>query len=179
MQVAVTNHAVERYRQRVASANKLDEESARTVIRDMVLDAFDHGAMQNHPENQKQRLIPFTNGSDKLNLVLGPNSTDYPGEWAVVSVLYDREIGKGSTGVTLGDVTPEAKKQELAAQTKAKKSRYLVRVGGEASKELYFVADGDELKNLLSRRQPKPDEVEVFERRDFVIRTEYVIEPAK
>lgn len=178
-QVAVTNHAVERYRQRVVSANKLDEESARTIIRDMVDAAFQKGSIQDHPDNQRQRLIPFTVGSDRLNLVLGPNSTDYPGEWAVVSVLYDREIGRGGTGVTLGDVLSDEKKQELVAQTKAKKARYLVRIGGASSKEIYEAADGSELKDLIARRQPRPADVEVFERREFVIRTEYVVEPAK
>jgi hypothetical protein len=179
MQVAVTNHAVERYQQRVASAEKLDEDSIRTVIRGMVESAFNNGSIQDFPGNSKQRLIPFSVGPDRLNIALGPNRTDYPGQWAVISILYDREIGKGGTGVTLGDTLSDEKKLELASQTKAKKARYLVRIGGPTSKEIYEASDGGDLKDLLSRRQPKPDEVEVFERRDFAIRTEYVIEPSK
>lgn len=180
MKIAVTNHAVERYRLRVPSAAKLDDEAIRQVIREMIRTAFDNKTVRDHPGYPERRMVTFSVGQEKLYIALGPNETDYPGDWAVLGVLYDREVGQKNIGTTIGDVIPDELKKKLTETTlTSKKSRYLVRVGGGGSKEIYDVGDGEDLKKLLARRQPNPDDVEVFERRDMVIRTEYVIEPKK
>ena len=180
MQLAITNHAVDRYRQRVVSAAKLDNESIRTMIRMEVERAFNSGEVKDHPGHPERRMIPFMVGQEKLYIALGPNETDRPGEWAVIGVLFDRDIGPKSTGVTLGDIMPNDVKQRLTEAAAApKKARYLIRIGGSNSKEIYEAYDNDALKSLLARRQPDPDDVEFFERRELVVRTEYIIEPPK
>lgn len=181
MQVAVTNHAVERYKQRVPKADKLDNEAIRQVIRERVDEAFDQGTVRPHPGNHPdRRMIAFTVGQENVYLALGPNITDVPGEWAVIGLLFDREVGQKGIGSTIGDIVPEELKQKLAEVAATPRTvKYLVRIGGTGSKEVYEASDNDALKNLLARRQPKPDEVEIFERRDLVVRTEYVIEPRR
>jgi len=178
MLLAVTNHAVERYQQRVPSAAKLDRESIRTMIRMEVERAFETGGVRDHPGYPDRRMIPFTVGKEQMYLALGPNTTEYPGEWAVIGVLFDREVGQKSMG-TLGDVVSDAVRQKLSETVSVPKTKYLVRIGGNGSKEIYEAADNDALKDLITRRQPKPDEVDIFERRDLTVRTEYIIEPPK
>ena len=180
MQIAVTNHAVERYQQRVPSVAKLDMESVRTLIREKVEEAFDTKQVKDHPGYPDRRMVPFQVGQEKMFLALGPNNTSYPGDWAVIGVLFDREVGQKSLGTTIGDIMGDALKADLAEMVRnVPKAKYLVRIGGSTSKELYEAVDGEDLKGLLARRQPKPEDVEVFERKEFVIRTEYIVEPSK
>lgn len=177
IQIAVTNHAVDRYRQRVVTAAKLDNEAIRTTIRSLVDDAFDKKTVRDHPGYPHRRLIPFKVGIEQMHIALGPNETEFPGEWAVIGVLFDREVGQKSVGgATLGDIFPEEVKQSIMEASKTPtKSKYLVRIGG-STKETYEVKDDDELEDLLHRRMPRPDDVEVFQRKELVIRQVYVIE---
>lgn len=180
MQIAVTNHAVERYQQRIPSAAKLDRESVRALIRERVEDAFEQKQVQDHPGFPERRMIPFQVGQEKMTLALGPNDTSFPGDWAVIGVLFDRETGQKGIGTTIGDAVSNSVKAELTEMVKVPpKMRYLIRIGGNASKEIYEALDGEAMRNLLARRQPRPEDVEVFERRDFVIRQEYIVEPKK
>jgi hypothetical protein len=180
MQIAITNHAVERYQQRVPSVAKLDVEAVRSIIRERVEEAFEQKQVRDHPGYPKRRMVPFQVGQEKMFLALGPNDTSFPGEWAVIGVLFDREVGQKSIGTTIGDIIGESLKADLAEMVKiVPKAKYLVRIGGTGSKEVYEASDGEALKDLLERRQPKPEDVEVFERKDFTIRTEYVVEPVK
>jgi len=107
-------------------------------------------------------MVQFQVGQEKLFLSLGPNTTDFPGEWAVVGVLYDREIGKSSMSATLGDLLSEETKRMLSAMVQPPKNLYLVRIRG--SKEIYDVRDKQDLAEFLASRQPKPEDVELFER---------------
>jgi hypothetical protein len=178
--IAVTHHAVERYLQRVPSAAKLERETVRDLIRDRVAEAFKSGGVRDHPGHPERRMVPFSIGQEKMFLALGPNTTDFPGEWAVIGVLFDREVGQRSIGTTLGDIITDAVKADLTEMVKnPPKAKFLVRIGGSGSKEVYEATDTDALKDLLLRRRPNPEDVEVFERKDFTIRTEYVVEPAK
>jgi hypothetical protein len=176
VQVAVTNHAVERYRLRVVSAAKLDDEGIRTTIRNLVEDAFERQLVRDHPGYPKRRMVPFKVGIEQMFLALGPNETEFPGDWAVIGVLFDRETGQKSIGTTVGELIPEELKQSIMESSKTPtKAKYLVRIGG-TGKEIYEAKDDDALGELLQRRAPRPDEVEVFERKELVIRQVYVIE---
>lgn len=180
MNIAVTNHAVERYQERVESAAKLDKEAVRTIIRILVEEALANGTVQDHPEYSARRVIPFGAGGDQLFLSIGPNETSYPGDIAVIGVQYEKElgIGKSSIGATLGDIVPAETKKNLAEVVKTPvKNKYIVRVGGKS--ETYDVKDDEDLVDFLQRRRPNPDDVEVFERKEITIRQVYVVEKPK
>lgn len=182
MNIAITNHAVERYRERVPGSQKLSDDAIRMLIRDIVEPAFDNGLVQDHPGYPERRLVWFTVGKDSLCFALGPNDTKYPGEWAVIGTLHDRETGKTGSGATIGDVVPESVKQAVAeAAGKPQKPRYLLRIrrSPKEAGEVYDVKDDEELGDLLNRRRPDPDQVEVFERKAFTIRQIYTIERPK
>ena len=176
MKIAVTNHAVARYQQRVPSAEKLDVESVRTIIREMIESAFRDGTVRDHPgDYPDRRMIPFTVGDDELYLALGPNETGFPGDWAVIGVLYDRELGKRSTGATIGDRLSKDQKTKLESTIKeAGKVKYLVRIGD--SKEVYEAKNDEDLQELLDRRRPNPEVVEIFERKEYSVKVSYVLE---
>jgi hypothetical protein len=125
-------------------------------------------------------MVPFTVGKEQMFFALGPNTTDFPGEWAVIGVLFDRETGQKTLGggATLGDIVPEDVKQRISEAVQAQKSKYLVRIGGSGTKvgELYDAKNDDELEDLIHRRKPRPEDVEIFERKEFSIKQVYVIE---
>jgi hypothetical protein len=173
MNLAVTNHAVERYQERVPSSAKLGAEAIRSTIRSLVEEAFERKQVREHPGFPERRMIPFTVGKEQVFLALGPNDTTFPGDWAVIGVLYEREVGKTGIGATIGDTLSDATKKSLAgvvAEVASTPTKYLVRIGGPKSKELYDAKDDDALVDLINRRDPNPDEVEIFERTTITIR---------
>jgi hypothetical protein len=163
MQLAITNHAVERFKERVVSADALTDDAVRAVIKMRVEAAFLDGAVMDHPGFPERRLIPFQAGQDDLVLALGPNDTKFPGEWAVIGVLHSREIGRKSSGATLGDLVSDKLREQLMQKVLPQKTQFLVRIGG--SSETYDVKDEEDLEALLARRKPKPEDVEIFERK--------------
>lgn len=178
MQIAVTNHAVDRYQQRVPSAAKLTPDAIRTLMRRQVEEAFVSGTVKDHPGYPDRRMVPFAAGPERMFLALGPNDTGWPGEWAVIGVLFDKEIGKSSMGTTIGDIISQEVKTQLTENVKQKpKTRFLVRIKG--SKEVYDAQDDVALADLLERRRPNPDEVEIFERTEYLVKTKYVVEKVK
>ena len=106
MKIAVTNHAVQRYQERVEGAREFDSESVRRLVRDLVKEGFRTGAVRPHPHISERRIIPFTSGKSVLYLSVGPNTTTFKADLSVIGVLFEREVtgGKQGMGVTLGDV---------------------------------------------------------------------------
>ena len=120
MQIAITNHAVERYRQRVPNAAKLDDDAIRRVIRELVDEASVGGSIQKHPGYPDRRMVVFHMGPEKFYLALGPNESDrelFPGEWAVIGLLFSREVGQRGTGATIGDKVSDELRQQLTERT--------------------------------------------------------------
>lgn len=173
MKFAITDHAVQRYVERAEGARDLSTGAVRMLIQERLDEAFQRGEVRDHPSEAGRKIVPFRSGASSLYFSLGPNKTQFAGDMAVIGVLYDRELGgitKGSMGVTLGDIAPELMKVVPAPlQTDPK---YIVRIGTES----YDVKDDGDLKDLLQRRQPRADQVVIYQKKPLKIRTEYVIE---
>lgn len=148
MNVAVTDHAVGRYKQRVQGATDLERESVRGIIRSIVETAFKEGQVRNHPTSQSKRVAPFQSGGSTLYLSLGPNKTRIPGELAVVSVLFEKELGKVGLGVTLGDVT------DVVVQVDRKPPPRFVLLVGADGLEKYVFWEADKMSSFLAERKP-------------------------
>lgn len=103
--IAVTNHAVDRYRERVDGAKVLDKESARSIIRKLVEEGFTTGSVSENPHYRGRMMVPFVSGKSVLYLSIGDNNTSHDGELAVIGVLYEHETtgGKIGTGATIED----------------------------------------------------------------------------
>lgn len=161
MKLAITNHAVDRYAERVEGAKGFFRESVREQIRKIVEDGFAEGLVREHPLDRKRRIIPFRSGGDVLYLSLGPNKTDREADIAVVSVLFEKELSEGKTGVgvTLGDLFPEATLIPLP-----KKPRYVMFIGDpEITIEKYVALDEIALRALVNQRRPKPEETSIYQ----------------
>lgn len=154
MRIAVTNHAVDRYRERVPWAEGLMDESVRDIIRDRVSEGFENMMVREHPTVPDRRIIPFKAGSSILYFSLGPNTTRVAADVAVIGVLYEKELGRTDLGITLGQALPELTTIEVRRHA----PDYLVRIGLES----YEVYDDLELKDLLQRRQPNPRDVRLY-----------------
>ena len=174
MKVAITDHAVTRYVERVQGAKDLSTDSVRMVIQELIDEAFATGNVRNHPSEGGRKIVPFKSGNANLYLSLGPNETRFPGDFAVIGVVFDRELGGvGGMGVKLGELAPALKAIQPKVQTLSDDTaKFIVRIGTES----YDVKDDADLKDLLHRRQPRPDQVTVYQRKPMKIRTEYVIE---
>lgn len=158
MKIAVTNHAVDRYRERVPGAADLEDESVRDVIRDRIEAAFRAGMVKDHPTEAQRRIIPFKAGDSMLYFSIGPNTTKILADFAVIGVLYEKELGRVGMGVTLETVAPGLRKMTPAAPAPPE---YIVRIGIES----YDARDDDELQKLLRRRNPNPRDVLLYELR--------------
>jgi hypothetical protein len=138
MKIAVTNHAVDRYRDRVEGAQGFHKESVREAIRLIVEEGYEKGIVRDHPLLSRRRVVPFKSGDSILFLSIGPNTTDYEAELAVIGVLYEKELSEGriSLGVTLGDLFPNGFNIELDK----KHYRYALFIGDpKTTIERYFV----------------------------------------
>lgn len=152
MNIAITNHAVERFMERVEGAQNFEPESVRVIIRYLVEQGFKEGALADHPFAASKRMIPFKSGNSILYLSLGPNLTSHEGDLTVISVLYEQEVtgGKSGLGVTLGDVF-----KDLADTTAVPMNHeYVVFVGSAESIESYKIKDDAEMKTFLEWRNP-------------------------
>jgi hypothetical protein len=158
MKIAVTNHAVERYQERVPGASKLDAAAVRNIIRSIYMEAVEKRTTLRHPGYSNRFMAPFSAGKEQMFLAVAPNKTKFPGDLAIVNVMYDREIGKSGVA-SLGDKLSEEDKKRLATKT-IKETRFLVRVN---KKELYEAGEEDEMFRLVQGRKPT-DDVEVFEK---------------
>lgn len=162
MKIAVTSHAVDRFRERVDGASHFEKESIRNAIRNLVEQAFDIGAVSGHPHNPNRRMIPFKSGKSVLYLSIGPNDTQFDAEVAVISVLYENEITDGmvgmgvSVGEVLGSSLPMPQKPE---------NKFVVFVGSEDSVESYKVKDDESMDDFVRWRNPDPEKTLVYELR--------------
>lgn len=155
MKIAVTNHAVDRYRERVAGADGFQKESIRAEIRHIVNEGFEHGLVREHPLDAERRIIPFRSSESVLFLSIGPNTTDYEADLAVIGVLYEKEVSSGRVGigVRLGDIYPELKTAEVASDS----PKFLLFIGPvKESIEKYHAVDVEELRKILDNRKPPP-----------------------
>lgn len=136
MKIAVTNHAVDRYLERVEGAKGFERESIRQVIRDLVAKGFAEGEVQDHPYDDARRIVPFQSGKSVLFLSLGPNLTNYEAEMAVIGVLFERELtgGKKELGVRLGDVAPALAEKKVKREPAPK---FIVFIGKWPTIEYY------------------------------------------
>lgn len=159
MRVAVTAHAVERFRLRVEGAQGFEDESIRSIIRGLVESGFAEGLVRPHPLEKDRRIIPFQSGKSVLYLSIGPNTTTFVADIAVITVLYERDLspGKVELGVFLGDVSPglSEKAQEEAPQ-------FLLVMLLQGWTETYPAKDEQALQALLERRKPKTNEYLVY-----------------
>jgi hypothetical protein len=159
MRIAVTDHAVTRYKERVPGADVLEDETVRSIVREKVEEGFRDGLVRDHPTHHDRRIIPFKAGQSILYFSLGPNkSTTIRADLAVIGVLFEKELGKQDLGVTLGDVQP----LDIVIPKK-RPPRFMVQVGAKEAEELYRIEDEKGLEELFERRRPEPDSVLVYE----------------
>ena len=153
MRTAVTNHAVDRYRDRVDGAKGFERESIRDRIRELVEEGFKENAVRDHPTEQDRRIIPFKSGESILFLSIGPNTTTFDADLAVISVLFERELTEGRKGGfgTLEEVAPQLK--ELKVENRW--ALLVVFVGGPDSIEYYKFSSREELHQWAQQRKPK------------------------
>lgn len=174
MRIAVTTHAVIRYKERVPGADCMEDETVRDIIREKVDLGFKDGLVRDHPTERDRRIIPFKAGQSILYFSIGPNkSVTIQADLAVIGVLYDKDLGKVEMGPTLGDALPELK--DIQVESKGH-PRFIVQIGSADSVESYRVQDGEELKALLLRRRPNPGDVLLYEFQDVEISAEYVVQ---
>jgi hypothetical protein len=166
MNIAVTNHAVERYKERVAGADVLTTDAVRETIRHRVREAFKKGLVKDHPGHPERRMVEVVAGQDELVLALGPNDTKFPGEWAVIGVLFKRELGRKTTGATLADKIPASVWAELQKVVDERFPRFIVRIGhGRFQPETHDVQNDEALEELLKMRNARPQDVAIYELR--------------
>ena len=160
MNIAITNHAVERFMERVEGAQKFEPDSVRVIIRYLVEQGFKEGALSQHPFMYDRRMVPFKSGNSILYLSLGPNTTDHEGDLTVIGVLFEQEAtgGKSSLGVTIGDIFKEL--GDMASLPTNHK--YVLFVGSEESIESYKVKDDKEMETFLEWRKPVPGKTFVY-----------------
>lgn len=175
MKLAVTDHAVSRYRERVQGAAELEDESIREVVRSKITQALADGSVRPHPTEKDRRIVPFKAGESHLFFSIGPNKTSHPGELAVIGVLYDRELGgQGQMTIPLIEKAPLLKDVRIEPPRPAK---YVVLFYyGRSDHEFILVKDDQELNQVLSTRRPDPNGVFIYEHQDVEIQTKYVVQ---
>lgn len=159
MRAAVTNHAVDRYRDRVGGAKGFNRESIRERIREIVEEGFRENAVRDHPTEKDRRIIPFKSGESILYLSIGHNNTTFEADLAVISVLYERELTGGVKGGfgTLEEVAPQLKEMKIEERWPS----IIVLVGEPDSIEWYKFSSREELQTWAQQR--KPERIAVYE----------------
>lgn len=104
--IAITNHAVERFRERVDGAKNLSKESIRNMIDRIYGLGLAHGAVFKHPSFTNRRMVPFMSGKSTLYLSIGLNDTKFNADLAIIGVLFESEYteGKATLGVKLEEL---------------------------------------------------------------------------
>lgn len=150
MKLAVTSHAVKRYQERVEGAEVFDDESVRKIIHDLVCEAWGTGAVRPHPTISDRRIIPFQSGRSILYFSVGPNTTSFEADVAVIGVLFEKDLtqGKVGTGATIGDVV----KGVTVVPVLSRPPRFIVLVGEEDSIEVVRLVDEEKLQQWLANR---------------------------
>lgn len=152
MRTAVTNHAVDRYKDRVDGAKGFNRESIRERIREIVEEGFREKAVRDHPTERDRRIIPFKSGESILFLSIGPNTTTFEADLAVISVLFERELTGGRQGGfgSIEDVAPHLK--DLKVLTKW--DDIVIVVGEPGSIEWYSFPSREEFWKWADVRKP-------------------------
>lgn len=171
MKIAVTSHAVSRYKERVEGAKEFETESVRNIIRDLVSKGFSEGAIAPHPYEPDRRIIPFKSGDSILYLSIGPNNTTFDADIAVIGVLFEHDVtqGKIGVGVTIGDTAPNLKDMQDVISKPT--NQFMVFIGSDESIEMYKVKDLRSMKTFMEWRKPERKNTYVYElRKDFFAR---------
>jgi hypothetical protein len=160
MKIAVTNHAVDRFAERARGVKGFERDSIRTMVRQIVEDGFKENVVRDHPQYKDRRIIPFRSGESILYLSIGKNTTSFPGDVAVIGVLYEHEMTLGQIGIgtTLGDKFPDLKD----IPTDNFHPKYRVFVGSGDTIESYSFNEKKEVRELLSKRQVPMSEVAIY-----------------
>jgi hypothetical protein len=162
MIIAVTSHAVDRFIERVEGAKGFHRESIRDQVRKLVEDGFAQGIVRDHPLVRDRRVIPFKSGDSVLFLSIGPNTTDFPADTAVIGVLYEKELSEGKIGMGLriGDLFPELMERQVAPSS----PRFLIFIGDvQKTVDQYYARDDEEVRRILNTRKPKPEETSIYQ----------------
>lgn len=161
MKIAVTNHAVDRYMERVDGAKGFARESVRSIIRKLVEDGFQEGAVRDHPFDTARRIVPFASGATILYLSIGPNITTYEADLAVIGVLFEKEVtnGKQWLGAKVGDLELPA---DLGERTKETAPKYTVFIGSEPTIEFYRRNTLPEIDELVEKRGADRSQVRIY-----------------
>jgi hypothetical protein len=149
--VAITNHAVDRYLERVSGAKGFERESVREMIRKLVEDGFNLHQVRPHPTERNRRIIPFKSGKSILYLSIGPNTTTFKdADIAVISVLFEHEVTDGKAGldVSLGDKIAPLPNGILMRHP----PKYAVFVGEEPMVEVYRFKTLEEIDQLIKSK---------------------------
>lgn len=189
-EIAVTNHAVERYHERVQGSEALTSDTTRALIQSLVSDCLDRGDEMDHPGEPGKKLVPFNVGNQLLFIAIGPNQTTYPGQWAAVTVLFDRDLIPGETPMTtIGELNPQMKEIKLKPVDRPREApspspppptqpttgnfQFVVRIRNE----LHPVQTRAQILELLKKKQPGTGEVQIFEAGKFKVVLTYEVHP--
>lgn len=157
MRIAITDHAVQRFQERVEGAGSFDADSVRELIRNLVLEGFREGAVRGHPQHYGKRIVPFTSGPSVLYLSLGPNETSVPADFAVVNVMFEKELGgKIEIGATLGDAFPTITKMDVTKRA----PRFIAVLRRDGVEDHYDIGGVRELRRAL---KDSAESVQVYE----------------
>jgi hypothetical protein len=149
--------------ERAKGVKGFERESVRAIIRQIVLDGFAERAVRRHPTEQDRRIIPFKSGDLILYLSLGPNTTTYPADVAVIGVLYAHELirpGAKTIDVALGDVAPQLR----FVTVRESRPKYVVFIGRNKDSIEYYLEDSEwAVEELLKKVKPPKGEVAIYE----------------
>lgn len=157
MNLAITEHAVSRYTERVRGAQGVDKEEIRDAIRHHIEVADAKGLIKDHPTSPDQKLAPFNVNGEVFYACIAPNTTNYPGDKAVVSVIQSREH-------------PEIRPLALGGYSDTKAEyKFIVQV--RETGEVYPATDDVAVLDILKLKSLKPEQVQLYEKHKFRLKT--------
>ncbi len=185
MKLAITDHAVDRFIERVRGAERLSRESARDRIRLIVADAVRRDELRQHTADPDQKLCPFLDSEGNvLEICIGRNTTGFPGDFAVISILVGKQKTTPSRpfveplAVKLGDKFPQLKEliSQPAAPVVVKKpppveSYKFIMWSKPPKEDVFYIADEKELIETLTKHKLKPEQVTLFRLQEFKLKT--------
>lgn len=184
MKLAITDHAVDRFIERVRGAEKMKREEVRDRIRLLIMAAGQSMEAHKSATDPNQRLVPFKDSEgNELSICIGKNTTGFPGDIAVISILTGKQKEIPSRpfveplAVKLGDKFPQLK--ELISKpvpppvvTKPPVESYKFIMWTKPPKEdVFYIADEKELIEMLTKHKLKPEQVTLFRLQEFKLKT--------
>lgn len=180
MKLAITDHAVDRFIERVRGAEKMKREEVRDRIRLLIMAAGQSGEAHKSATDPDQRLIPFKDSEgNELSICIGKNTTGFPGDVAVISILTGKPKEIPSRpfveplAVKLGDKFPQLKElvskptPEPASQTHW--SKFIMHL--KETPGLFYLKSEEELIEMLTKLKLKPEQVSLYRLQEFKLKT--------